>query len=418
MKIAFYHELPVVAGVGMREVLDGATPSSGGQGRIWVAVELGRMQQEVIVFHRASAGPKREQIHGILTIRVESDDDFVAELKKLDAVDCVVINYYEGIPALVEKLASIDSCKILWAGCNPPFEWCDYLDQKRLHRLVCVSDVCREPYRLHRNFKWVDYIYSSMNGSVRVPKPVEPLHNSVAFLGALREEKGFHHVLPAWPFVRSKVPDAKLYVCGSIRLHIPDAPVGRTGVLSPEFERKHLEPWIGQDGDWRAGGIEFLYPLTKEALFERLARTAVGIVNPNLTGSVETYCLSAVEMQACGCPCIGGGVGGLLETVDNGNSGFLLKTQHPQELADCVVKVLVNQSLRATLSVGALRHSAKLSSSIREAEDWIRIIEASLARTPAKYSQRGLIDLGRNLGMGYLETWLRLQKKRLNKYLS
>jgi glycosyltransferase involved in cell wall biosynthesis len=406
MKIVFYHELPFSAGFGIKEVLSGESPSSGGMGRIWLAVVLAKLGHEVVVFHRATQGPPLERTLGVICIRVTSDDDFVARLKRMGEVDSLVVNYYDHLPALLVKMAGVKARKVLWAGCNPPLEWCDLLDQVRLHRMVCVSDICREPYRLHRNFQWVDYIHTSMNGSVPIPPPAVPLVGSVAFLGALREEKGFHHVLRAWPLVRASVPEARLFVCGSVRVHLPDSPVGRTGVLEPEFERQHLDPWLGPSRDWRKHGVDFLYPLSKPALLERLAQTTVGIVNPNLTGSVETYCLSAVEMQACGCPCIGGGVGGLLETISNEVSGFHLRTQRAEELADRIVQILRNTELRTRLSQGALQHSAHLASSAREAQDWVRVFNATLLGIPSKAKPKWLMDTGRSLGLGKLKCLL------------
>lgn len=415
MKIAFYHELPMAPGVDIRAVLDGTAASSGGMGRIWLAVELAKLGHTVYVFHHAQCGSESEIIHNVINVRVSTTEEFVKRISSQQNLDFVVLNFYDDVLKLIGMMDGIRARRILWAGCNPPFEWCDFLDQERLHRMVCVSDICREPYRLHSNFRWVDYIYSSMNSSILVPSPALPVRDSVVFLGALREEKGFHHVLKAWPFVLKRRPNARLSVCGSIRLHFPDSPVGRTGVLSPEFEEKHLNSWIGAKGDWRDFGIEFLYPLSKEALFQHLGKTAVGIVNPNLTGSTETYCLSAVEMQTCGCPCVGGGVDGLLETIKDGYSGFHLKRQDPNLLAELVCKVLSDEKLREKLSLGALNYSKTFASSAREAEDWVRLFKNCISSTPCTAKKRVLIDCGRYLGAGRLKSYLKnLIKTRKN----
>lgn len=400
MKIAFYHELRAGDCIRFEDILSGRVPASGGMARIWVAVELAKLGFEVSVYHHLSGVAAQANLHGVRAIHIESEVELINAAETFTRNDFLIINYYDGADALIRRLGGVTARKILWAGCNPPYEWCDFLDQKLLHRIVCVSDVCREPYRLHRNFKWVDYIHSSMMSNISLPHGIARESGSVAFLGALREEKGFHHVLRAWPLVRRCVPSAQLYVCGSIKLHFPNAEVGTTGVLTPEFEKKHLAPILEADLDWTKIGIQFLYPQSKQALLERLATVTVGIVNPNLSGATETYCLSAVEMQACGCPCIGGGVGGLLETINHGRSGFHLKTQNPRELAARIVEVLTDAQLRAKLSDGALEHSSLLASATREAQDWARVLKAAQCDQPSRAKRRLLYDLGRSVGLG------------------
>jgi len=408
MKIVFYHELEGAENISIESVLQGSAASSGGMGRIWIAVELAKLGHSVTVYHHLKSGGADITVQGVRAKRVPTSAALAGQLVEQGYIDVLVLNFYDQLVELLRLLKNLNVVKVLWAGCNPPFEWCDYLDQKHLHRMVCVSNICREPYRFHPNFKWVDWIHSSMNGSVALPKAGEIEPDTVAFLGALREEKGFHHVLRSWPLIRKVRPRARLLVCGSIRLHYPNAPTGRTGVMTPAFEKAHLGPLLGKDGRWDQQGIEFLYPMNKQALLQRLAQTAVGIVNPNLIGSTETYCLSAVEMQACGCPCIGGGADGLLETISDGVSGFHLRTQLPEELADKVTRILSDSSLRKQLSEGALGHSLPLASSVREAHDWERLFADARQRREAKYDRRFWMDLARKVGIGRLKVKMKL----------
>lgn len=407
MKIAFYHELPAGQGVGLRDVFTGRVPCSGGMGRIWVAAKIAQLGAEVTVFHHLTGGPVEEIVEGVRSIRLGTKAELIEHARFLEKDDALVVNFYDGLPQLAERLSACQCRKIIWAGCNPPFEWCDLIDGLRFHRLICVSNESREYYRLHPHWARIGYIHSSLNTALAIPLPRVPLPGSVAFLGALREEKGFHHMLAAWPLVRAAEPEATLTVFGSIRLHFPDVPVGRSGVMTPEFEQKYLDPLVGSQGDWRRLGITFAYPQTKENLLARLAQTTIGVVNPNLRGSTETYCLSAVEMQACGCPCIGGGVGGLMETIQHAVSGYHLRTRKPQELAHRILQVLRHPGLRSRLSAGALAHSARLASTEREAQDWLEMIAKLNRGMSCSYEPKLVVDLARRLGVGRVKSFLK-----------
>ncbi len=401
MKILFYHELRGEKDVTLEGVLRGTAMASGGMGRIRIALPLARAGHEVHVYHHLYDDAGESVIDGVRAVRIAEVGEFIRACRSLGGVDVVVVNQFAELPPLGRALRDVAAKKVIWAGCDIPFAWCDLVDQTHFHRLICVSNNSRQFYRLHSNFRYVEFIYTSAGFSA--PAPAERVPGSVAFVGALREEKGFHHVLAAWPHIRARRPDARLAVFGSIRLHFPDAPVGATEVLTPEFESKHLQPILPPSGDWRDVGIDFMYPATKDKLCETLARTAVGIVNPNLTGSYETYCLSAVEMQGCGCPAVGGGIGGLLETIVGGETGFHLRTNDPHELADRVLAVLDDPALQKRLSGRAREHAAALLSEEREARDWLEVIARAKSGEESPRSAVVLADLGRFLGAGRLK---------------
>lgn len=403
MKIYFYHELPGGQHLSIEDVFQGAASVSGGMGRICISRDLAALGHEVHVFHYLQGGQKENITCNVFCHRVTNEDEFVFRCQELSADDVVIVNQFDGLPRIGRKLYKVQCIKLVWAGVNFAFEWCDLIDQRHFHRLVCVSKESKEPYRLHRNFPYVESIYTSSNNWAQFPPVVQPIPDSVAYVGALRPEKGFQHLLSAWPLVRKKRPQAKLWVFGSVRLHFPEEAVGRTGVMTPEFEKKYLDPILSDSLDWREMNIEFIYPLGKKELFENLSQIWVGVVNPNLSGSTETYCLSAVEMQACGCPCIGAGTGGLLETIKDGESGFHLRTQNPQELADKIILVLSNASLQKKLSEGAISYSKDFVSSQREAEDWIKVIRRAKIGEPSHSDFKPIKDLGRFFGVGDLK---------------
>jgi glycosyltransferase involved in cell wall biosynthesis len=66
-------------------------------------------------------------------------------------------------------------------------------------------------------------------------------------------------------------------------------------------------------------------------------RSSAIVVNPSLS---ESFGISMVEGMACGLPVVGTRVGGMLETVLDGETGLLVEPERADLLADAVVSVL------------------------------------------------------------------------------
>ena len=67
----------------------------------------------------------------------------------------------------------------------------------------------------------------------------------------------------------------------------------------------------------------------------------------------ESFGLVAVEAMACGKPVVASRAGGLRFTIDEGATGFLVKPQSPQALADALEKVFGDETLRAAMAAAA-----------------------------------------------------------------
>ena len=80
--------------------------------------------------------------------------------------------------------------------------------------------------------------------------------------------------------------------------------------------------------------VKFMSHQTKEQLRE-LYRGSQGFL---LTGE-EDFGIAPLEAQACGRPVIALGRGGALETVDDGITGLLVKTDDAESFADAIQTV-------------------------------------------------------------------------------
>lgn len=63
----------------------------------------------------------------------------------------------------------------------------------------------------------------------------------------------------------------------------------------------------------------------------------------------ESFGVSVIEASACALPIIANKVGGLMEVVRHGETGYLLDATHPPNLADCLENLVLNDDLRYSL---------------------------------------------------------------------
>ena len=128
----------------------------------------------------------------------------------------------------------------VWAGNHfVPSQWMTRLNNGELDRIVCVSKTHRDLFRIYRGFQKVEASYSGVDTDL-LARAKQKLRDerTVVSVSIPRKTKGFHNLLSAWRAVRQSVPDARLRVCGSARMHEPDAVLGVTGILDRELEEE------------------------------------------------------------------------------------------------------------------------------------------------------------------------------------
>ena len=128
--------------------------------------------------------------------------------------------------------------------------------------------------------------------------------------------------------VREKIPDAKLWVFG-------DGPFKKT-----------LERISGS-------GVSFFSELSSFDRREMLRKSWVLMV----PGLREGWGLNVIEANALGVPCVAYDVPGLRDSVKDGETGLLVESGNIQSLAEGVINLLEDPSLRQKLSLNALNYA-------------------------------------------------------------
>jgi glycosyltransferase involved in cell wall biosynthesis len=143
----------------------------------------------------------------------------------------------------------------------------------------------------------------------------------------LHKYKGLGYLIEAMKMVTQKLPQARLYVRG----RGPEE-----GMLKAQVTGLDLEEHVA-----------FLEETVPNYEMPHLYSECDIYAQPSV---VEPYGIAVLEAMACGKPVVGTKVGGMLDTVVDGVTGFLVAPRDPRQLAHAIVEL---GDARARHSMGA-----------------------------------------------------------------
>jgi glycosyltransferase involved in cell wall biosynthesis len=162
------------------------------------------------------------------------------------------------------------------------------------------------------------YSKKEIRHELQISEGVEP----VLFVGNIIREKGLTELVEAFKLVKSKRPQAELYLIGASR---------------NSAYREELHQLMGD-------GVHFIEPLPQADLAKWMSAAEVFVLPSHLEG----FGLVAVEAMSCHTPVIGADVGGLHYLLEDG-SGLLVPAKQASPLAEAIVEVLGNTELKKQL---------------------------------------------------------------------
>jgi glycosyltransferase involved in cell wall biosynthesis len=160
---------------------------------------------------------------------------------------------------------------------------------------------------------------------------------TIVHLGRLRRYKSVEVALGAMLKIRERLPSAKLAIIG-------DGPHKRA--LEVQTHRLGL-----------GESVRFLGFMRGEELVEYLNRAHL-LVNPS---PKEGWGLTVVEANACGLPVVASDRPGLMDSVRDGETGFLVPYGDEDAFAARALAILENDELWRRLSAGALERVKELT---------------------------------------------------------
>ena len=192
-------------------------------------------------------------------------------------------------------------------------------DMANISALVCIGQEQYDGLRDHKIIK----------KSTAIPHPCDPStfpdvcftkrDKVVTYMGALIHSKGFHKLARIWPKILAAEPDAQLMAfIGTGRLYDNGKRLGSWGIAEETYERI-LKKYLADAKGNPIKSVHFLGKMGLEKM-DVLKQTRVGVPNP--TGRTETFCVSALEFEACGIPVVSARRNGLLDTIVHELTGY------------------------------------------------------------------------------------------------
>jgi glycosyltransferase involved in cell wall biosynthesis len=144
-------------------------------------------------------------------------------------------------------------------------------------------------------------------------------------VGRLVWRKGYKYLIDAMLHVLSEYPNAKLVIVGH----------GEQGIPLQIYVKK-----LGIDGS-----VRFLDNVSREKLYSLYSEAEV-YVQPSL---YEPFGITILEAMSMRKPVVATSVGGIQEIITNGVEGLLVEPRNSSQLADAVINLLSDSSLRRKL---------------------------------------------------------------------
>ena len=145
---------------------------------------------------------------------------------------------------------------------------------------------------------------------------IEDRENMVGYIGRLTAEKGVMEFVQAIPIALKQRPDLHFMIIG-------------TGILDENLETVlHAASW--------ASHVTWLKWVAHEHIPDHLNRLKLAVV-PSYSEGLPNLVL---EAMGCGTPVLATGVGGIPDLINDGETGFLLKDNAPDTIAQSIVRIV------------------------------------------------------------------------------
>ena len=249
---------------------------------------------------------------------------------------------------------------------------------KNVKRIVFVGKEEYDSYIDDDIIEKATYIFNMIPMQATACKR-ELIKKRVTYVGSLVPAKGFHKLAQIWPEIIKRVPNAELYVIGNGKVYDRNAKLGKFGISQEDYENSFMEYLTDEHGKILPS-VNFLGIVgsEKDAIFKN---TSIGIVNP--TALTETFCVSAVEMEYAYVPVISKKKWGLLDTIDDGRTGYLFRKS--SDFIEKIVYLLNNDTLNQKMGENAHEFVSEKFDMEKIIPLWISLIDEIDKDIPVKY---------------------------------
>lgn len=171
-----------------------------------------------------------------------------------------------------------------------------------------------------------EIIYPGTDAAHFTPLPeAKAAHPTLLTVGRLVSRKGIDTVLQALPLLRSQFPEMRYEIVG-------DGPERqRLQALTTRLDLESAVSFLGRLSD-----AEMVAAYRRAHVFVMPAR------EEQENASMEGFGIVYLEASACALPIVAGRSGGVIEAVQDGQTGLLVEPNNPQALAETLSHLLQN----------------------------------------------------------------------------
>ncbi|HYW36146.1 MAG TPA: glycosyltransferase family 4 protein [Balneolaceae bacterium] len=235
---------------------------------------------------------------------------------------------------------------------------------ENVKRVVAVSREQLDSMRDHPVIRKGTFIYNPVHQ--QVDKKVEKDSHSVTYMGSIVPMNRFHVLASIWPKIRKNVLDAKLHVIGTGKVYSRGNELGKWGIAAESYEQRWRKYLSDKDGN-PDESVVFHGNLGEEK-WDIMRRSQVGVADPM---GIGTFCLVATEFQSVGTPVVAGKRGGLLDTVADGESGYLCANKN--QLAERITYLLIHPDTALQMGKNGKDHIKKFNYYLISVQ-WIKLL--------------------------------------------
>ncbi len=150
---------------------------------------------------------------------------------------------------------------------------------------------------------------------------------NVLFVGRLEKRKGFRYLMRAFPYVVEAFPEARLIVVGA-------------------YDKDDKEPFVRYARMHHLTSVRFVGRVSADEM-PRYYKTCDVFCAPS-TG-FESFGIVLLEAMAAGKPIVASNIVGYRSVLEHGEEGLLVEPENEHALADALIRLLSNASLRQAM---------------------------------------------------------------------
>ena len=245
----------------------------------------------------------------------------------------------------------------------------DYVTNKTRQDFPLISDRCKTIYN---GIEASDFAREKDYNQARLRKI-----KRIMYAGAVSPEKGIHILLDAFQIVVQSYPEVQLEIFGPqgarpLEEMFPQNNDPLVSSLIPFYSGNyisHLQEKLSPD---IAEKVSFPGMIPRHQLIDRFFNADI-FVFPSLWD--EGFGLPPVEAMAAGTPVVATRSGAVVETIQDGKTGFLVEKNDAFSLAASMLKLLENDALRESMSRAARQRAWEYFTWDQTADTMLQLFE-------------------------------------------